>query len=86
MFYFIEEMLCLSLGRQIVVESALDFLSVLCFFLCYTCLCFFFSLFCMFCVSYELDLVLCLLFGGHLKILNLQIYDNYLGYLSICMI
>ena len=35
MLYFIDEMLCSSLGGQIVVESALDYLSVLCFVLCY---------------------------------------------------
>ena len=40
MLYSIKEMLCSSLGGQNVIESALDFLSVLCFVLCYTCLCF----------------------------------------------
>ena len=45
------------------------------------------------CVSYELDLVSCLLFGGHLKILNFIICEpsfGILGYLLnlglLCMI
>ena len=71
MLYFIEEMLCSSLGGQIVVESALDYLSVLCFVSCYTCLHFSFISFVCF-VSYELHLVLCLLFGGYFKFLNFK--------------
>ena len=80
MLYFIEEMLCSSLGEQIVVELALDFLSVL----CYTCL-FIFSFFCAFYVSYELDF-LCLLFEGYLKFLNFKVMSHHLEYLSICLI
>ena len=82
--YFMEEMCCSSMGEgHIVIESALDFLHVLCFFMWLYMFLFVFSLVSLFglvacclcvsllsfvcCVPYELDLVSCLLFGGHLK-------------------
>ena len=45
---------------------------------------FFDSLVC--CVLYELDLVSCFLFGGHLKILNFKFVNHHLGYLGIYLI
>ena len=52
-----------------------------CVFVC-PCMCFFFESF-VCCVSYELDLVSCFLFGGHLKILNFisELSFGILGYL-----
>ena len=47
---------------------------------------FFFSLFCVFYVSYELNLVPCLLFEGHLKFLNSKFVNHHLGYSDICLI
>ena len=62
-----------------------------CVFVC-PCMCFLFECF-VCCVSYELDLVSCLLFRGHLKILNFIICEpsfGILGYLLdlglLCMI
>ena len=56
-------------------------------FVCFVLLLvFFFSLFCVFCVSYELNLVSCLLFEGHLKFLNPKFVNHHLGYSDICLI
>ena len=55
-----------------------------CVFVC-PCMCFFFESFMCF-VSYELDLVPCLIFGGHLKILNFKFVNHQVGYLGICLI
>ena len=45
---------------------------------------FFASLVC--CVLYELDLVSCLIFGGHLKFMNFKFVNHYFGYLGIYLI
>ena len=74
-----------------MIVTALDFLTILCFvlwlcmFVMSCCLCLSFLSFMCF-VSYELDLVTCLLFGGQLKILNFKFVNLHFGYLGICLI